>query len=74
MILEIELAREKVSDQLRKYQEYCPKKVPQFLFFNDSHVVPEPTSCKVDGALRQFSFAKPMGKVLKGSVSEGTRV
>ena len=48
MILEIELGREKVSDQLRKYQEYfstgdCAKKVLPFVFLfaflNDSHGV-----------------------------------
>ena len=48
VILEGELAREKVSDQLRKYQEYfstgdCAKKVLPFVFLfaflNDSHGV-----------------------------------
>jgi len=44
VILERELGREKVSDQLRKYQEYfsaehCAKKVLSFVFLNDSHVI-----------------------------------
>ena len=78
MILEIELGREKVSDQSKKYQEYfstgdCAKKVlPFFLMILVLFLLP--VSCKEDGVLRQFTFAKPMGKVLKESVSEGTRV